>query len=452
MERGSQVFSLWCMFAFSIPFVCSVHSSNTSDAKNDLSKSDRLVKATERLRAKCDALSILPNFREDFLPTDPIPPKYDNALDKAQAVGDLRDVFKEINKFISDRERELIRIRIYKPAKFSPSRLWHSAKLKQTRIETAITYAYYTRAKKLVEAGEIVAALADVFYVRNLRTKQKGVSLSLVNDLEITIRNSIKSACEENIDRLFALESPELADLEHAYARLKDFLRVQPPYDECHFLKDDLKLINDILDRAYLIKHSSLVESDDESTVSDLHSPSSDYISPDDPPGEYISPNEQQDEYEARQDEQSKIKDKGKAVAQQSASTSSGQGSQIDFSRYIQFEKYMMQLSDLLKALRESIDNKNYKDAMRQCDEIISDLQDKTKSLKLDGSELARLNRAQIHAQFYKVYSLNVEKRFGDACKALNVLKQMQIDSGIGIDKRTLDLERTILRNFYSEP
>lgn len=253
------------MFVIATSFAHPVHSS---DEDVNLSKSEKLVIANERLRAKCDALSIIPYFPEDFLPTNALLPKYAKVLDEALAGNDSKTVFEEINKFISACEHSLDKIRAHKQAKYSPARLWSDSRAKQTQLETAITYAYYFRARKSVEEDDIIVALADLFYLRDLRIKQKGISMYLITDLEMTIRESIKSACIGDIDRLFALKSPSFDDLERTYARLKDLLRVQPPYDERHFLKYDLQLINDILDRAYLIKHSSFVQSGEESSTS----------------------------------------------------------------------------------------------------------------------------------------------------------------------------------------
>lgn len=120
----------------------------------------------------------------------------------------------------------------------------------------------------------------------------------------------------------------------------------------------------------------------------DLHSPSPEYHSSDNPAAEHRSDEQQVTiNYDKRKGKRPEITEE--------PSTSDVQNPKVDLG---QFEDYMHHINDLLKVMRQTVKDNDYKGAIRQCDEIISGSQAKiaeARSLNMGKLQLDQLHRAR---------------------------------------------------------
>lgn len=212
------------------------------------------------LESKCESIRLKPEPCKGTYPDEAMYPKYERMLREIGAERNLPVPGTLIDKlwdnYIEDWTETLKNTSSSSGCSFLIAQfcLAPNLKSKQNRLETALTYAYFYRAKRNLQLNRIVEAFIDIMHAKHLRSKHRGVSIERIFNLEKSIRLEILHACQGDIERLLNVGSRDpRGKVELAYKRL-DSLTDPSLGADPDARRGDVEVIREVIKIAFDLK------------------------------------------------------------------------------------------------------------------------------------------------------------------------------------------------------
>lgn len=212
------------------------------------------------LETECEPIRLRPEPVESDFPEEEMHPKYENVLRDIGAERNLpvpgSMIDKLWDKYIEEWSENVVSLSSGGGCRSAIAQfcMFPTAWINQDKLKTALTYAYFYRAKRNLQLDRIVEAFVDISHAKHLRSRHKGISIERIYNLEKSIRLELLQSCRGDIERLLNVSVSDKKDeVELAYKKLDDL--TNPSLSkEPNALRGDVEVIRKVIKIAYDLK------------------------------------------------------------------------------------------------------------------------------------------------------------------------------------------------------